>query len=622
MATSIGGAAAQGIESGLGMGLRLFDQQEQIRSRQQREQEHATDRQERRADRDLQNQRALKQDERLAAQDARLVKHDERQQWKDQLGLIDSEIGGIKTEGEGYIKQYGGFDKIPPELRDDWVARARTKRGERNSIRSKFFQPSVLDQKKQAAETWSRITAGQLSVDDIKDPELVQTLTVQTRRDMKDFLDGPDGKPGPIRQAAMDFEAGLKTGNQDLVLKGANVLFAPELKTGIGQDGPDGNEIIGKEIVQLVPHPQDPSKVVPLLKVTVRRDDGAIGSYIAPVTENRSSDPNDNIRTVDMSSGFDRVGQLTTLVEAVNRPDVRKRVEAGLKEAGDGPQQFLQQLYGIGGTMPQSKVKRETRDLGSHLEVDEVDEATGRVLGTTVHRKGATPRQPGEGSQEDAKVRSLRAALSRGEITAEQYQKGLERHLLGGGGASGMESPKAQFEAENKLRDEHTKQSGTFVKIRDAYGKTVAAATNPSAAGDIALIFGYMKMLDPESVVREGEFATAQNAASIPDRVRNEYNKALEGTRLNDDQRKDLVNQAKKVYAEQKKGQNRLDKNYTELAHRYGLDAANVVQQFDLETAPPPLPAAVSAQLKEGHVTTFRNGQRWTLQGGEPVQVK
>jgi hypothetical protein len=37
-----------------------------------------------------------------------------------------------------------------------------------------------------------------------------------------------------------------------------------------------------------------------------------------------------------------------------------------------------------------------------------------------------------------------------------------------------------------------------------------------------------MKMLDPTSVVREGEFATAQNAASIPIKIVNMYNKALE----------------------------------------------------------------------------------------------
>jgi len=34
------------------------------------------------------------------------------------------------------------------------------------------------------------------------------------------------------------------------------------------------------------------------------------------------------------------------------------------------------------------------------------------------------------------------------------------------------------------------------------------------------------------------------------------------------------------------------------------------------------LPAQVLSQLKEGVVTTFANGQQWTLQGGQPKQVK
>jgi len=36
-------------------------------------------------------------------------------------------------------------------------------------------------------------------------------------------------------------------------------------------------------------------------------------------------------------------------------------------------------------------------------------------------------------------------------------------------------------------------------------------------------------------------------------------------------------------------------------------------------SGPPP---AALAQLQEGHVTTFGNGQKWTLQGGQPVQVQ
>jgi len=74
------------------------------------------------------------------------------------------------------------------------------------------------------------------------------------------------------------------------------------------------------------------------------------------------------------------------------------------------------------------------------------------------------------------------------------------------------------FGDEDKLRDDFRSESKEFVKVRDAYGRILS--TDASAAGDLALIFNYMKILDPGSVVREGEFATAQNSAGIPERIR------------------------------------------------------------------------------------------------------
>jgi polyhydroxyalkanoate synthesis regulator phasin len=54
-----------------------------------------------------------------------------------------------------------------------------------------------------------------------------------------------------------------------------------------------------------------------------------------------------------------------------------------------------------------------------------------------------------------------------------------------------------------------------------------------------------MKVLDYNSTVREGEFATAQNAANVPDRIRNEYKKLMKGGRLQTKQRQEYVNAMK-----------------------------------------------------------------------------
>ncbi|OAH20810.1 hypothetical protein AX289_27240 [Methylorubrum populi] len=139
-------------------------------------------------------------------------------------------------------------------------------------------------------------------------------------------------------------------------------------------------------------------------------------------------------------------------------------------------------------------------------------------------------------------------------------------------------------EGEAKLRGEFTKQLGTFSDVQDGYRRLIAATeqreANPgsvSPASDIALIFGYMKMLDPGSVVREGEYATAQNAAGIPDRVRNAYNKAIQGEFLTDGQRQDFVDTADRLYGQAYQQAEQTGTRYRDLARGQGLDEGRVV---------------------------------------------
>lgn len=63
----------------------------------------------------------------------------------------------------------------------------------------------------------------------------------------------------------------------------------------------------------------------------------------------------------------------------------------------------------------------------------------------------------------------------------------------------------------------------------------------PSGPASIALVFKFMKALDPTSVVREGEFATAENSAGVPEGVRNMYNRFMNGERLGENQIQQFV---------------------------------------------------------------------------------
>lgn len=123
---------------------------------------------------------------------------------------------------------------------------------------------------------------------------------------------------------------------------------------------------------------------------------------------------------------------------------------------------------------------------------------------------------------------------------------------------------RAEFEKHQTVKD--------FSTVRDAYGKVQGAAIDKTAAGDISMIFAYMKMLDPTSVVREGEFATAQNATGVPDRVVNLYNQVLSGNRLNEEQRKDFTNQAKRLYDVHNAQYQAVRGQYEEIARNAKLD--------------------------------------------------
>jgi hypothetical protein len=133
------------------------------------------------------------------------------------------------------------------------------------------------------------------------------------------------------------------------------------------------------------------------------------------------------------------------------------------------------------------------------------------------------------------------------------------------------------------LRKERTSLPTTkaTAEVSAAYNKIQSAAKNPTAAGDISLIFSFMKMNDPGSTVREGEFATAQNAAGVPEMVRNAYNRAISGERLSEGQRTDFMTQAGGLYKAQLDVQKQVDSQFAELARRSGVDPNDVLLNFE-----------------------------------------
>ena len=137
---------------------------------------------------------------------------------------------------------------------------------------------------------------------------------------------------------------------------------------------------------------------------------------------------------------------------------------------------------------------------------------------------------------------------------------------------------KEKSQARTKgLRTEFNNLTKTDREIAVAFQKVKKSAENPSAASDVALIFAYMKLLDPGSVVREGEFATAQEAGGVPDRVIAQYNRALTGKRLPPTIRQDFLKSAELVIAPYREQFETTRSRYTTLAEQQGLQPSQVV---------------------------------------------
>lgn len=148
--------------------------------------------------------------------------------------------------------------------------------------------------------------------------------------------------------------------------------------------------------------------------------------------------------------------------------------------------------------------------------------------------------------------------------------------------------------------------TGSYRQIREQ-----ARRANPTAQNDMAIIFSYMKMLDPGSVVREGEFANAQNAAGVPDQIRNLYNRAASGNRLNPTQRRNMVESAAQIVLSRRDRFNEVAGQYRSYAADYGGDPDRVAR-------PAPVVPMTRAprNVAGGTLTPVQNGVREWRPGG------
>ena len=167
-----------------------------------------------------------------------------------------------------------------------------------------------------------------------------------------------------------------------------------------------------------------------------------------------------------------------------------------------------------------------------------------------------------------------------GEDGKTYWELDRDRMIIGQNGeVLGVKQPDAaKFTDVNALGKRFMDESGSYQNAGEHLTNLYVGAKQNNAAGDMGMIFSYMKMLDPTSAVREGEQASAQNAAGVPDRVRNIYNNLLTGQRLSPAQRREFLSMGLGLFQEQEKRLSPRKEYFSGIARQYGMDPSLILQ--------------------------------------------
>ncbi|MBR0668267.1 cell wall hydrolase [Roseomonas hellenica] len=160
------------------------------------------------------------------------------------------------------------------------------------------------------------------------------------------------------------------------------------------------------------------------------------------------------------------------------------------------------------------------------------------------------------------------------------------------------------FARSNTLRDEYVKLTEGYRTVEQAYRQVETAARSGSGQGDMAMLYAFVRMLDPTSVVRESEFAMAAQTGSFGERVQGAVQRVLSGERLPSDVRQNFLGEARNILRTRQEEADTLADNYRELARRNSLRPEDVVMPFGTQRAPGRQTGQPTAQPAPGGAQT------------------
>lgn len=153
--------------------------------------------------------------------------------------------------------------------------------------------------------------------------------------------------------------------------------------------------------------------------------------------------------------------------------------------------------------------------------------------------------------------------------------------------SDGRGAQKDELGVINTLSDNarQDKDIQNFVVVRDNFNRIASSGAQANGVDDMSLIFAYMKVLDPTSVVRETEYKNAAQAIGVLPQLANIPMNWIRGDKLTPEGRRGFVAAARRLYNRQLVAYRRAKGKYESLAKRYGVPPELILQDLESDAA-------------------------------------
>lgn len=239
------------------------------------------------------------------------------------------------------------------------------------------------------------------------------------------------------------------------------------------------------------------------------------------------------------------------------------------------PNVVRQQLLTADKFIDQSTPKPERVDIGGKIQVIDMNPFTNPSIKGTQFDKTLTPGEILTDDRTRSEGKLNRGVAIRGQDMTNERAKT----------ANELKAEENSIKRSEKLPENSTTIRKEFDQLPEvknykqalpAYTAIEDAAKRNTTAADINIVYGLAKLYDPNSVVREGEYATVANSPNIPEKLKGQIQYITGGGRLTPETKKQILAEARGRMSSFENEYSKSRTNYTDIAKRSNADPSLV----------------------------------------------